>query len=549
MKSKLIALTGALAPALPLAGQEKPNIIFFLVDDYGWTDSEVAYGGEPCEHNQWYRTPNMLELARRGVVFSNAYACPVSTPTRTSIMSGMSSLNSHITNWTSMAKDEPSDAVGGTQGAVAFVQKDSDVFLRPQWNINGLSPEEGVEGTQAATPLVELLKRNGYFTIHIGKMHLASAGTPGSSPYNWGFITQVAGTNAGLPNSYQGEQNFGNTPERWNMAAVQDLTQYYGHDIFLTEALTQEALRALDYPVSKGQPFYLYMSQYATHTPVQKDRRFFKHYKDIGLDDGQAKFASMVEGVDKSLGDLLEYLDRKGITDNTVIIFMGDNGGNADAKGRGGERHTQNKPLREGKGSCYEGGIRVPMMFCYPGRTAPGSRVDTPVVPEDLFPTILEIAGVEPGETLQKVDGLSWLPMLCGSGQLPESRPIVFHYPHQWKVDYKPEVDFLSTVIVDGWKLVYVMMNAVEGVRVDPGLGKGAAPGIGESPLPGVRSGALELYNLKEDIGESTNVAGLHPEKVRELAKILSSRLREADASMPTVRSTGLPVPMPDELL
>lgn len=542
----LCAIAGSVLPALSLTAQDRPNIIFFLIDDYGWTDSEVAYG-ERCEHNLNFHTPNMLALASKGVVFSNAYACPVSTPTRTSIMSGMNAIHSHITNWTSMAKDEPSDAVGGANGAVLYEEKASDVFRRPEWNINGLSPVPGIAQTAEATPLVDLLKQNGYFTIHVGKAHLASAGTPGSSPLNWGFVTQVAGTNAGLPCSYQGNDNFGNTPEKWNMSAVQNMTEYYGHDIFLTEALTREALKTLDYPVSHGQPFYLYMSHYATHTPIQKDKRFFRRYKDMGMDDGEAKFASMVEGVDKSLGDIMNYLDEKGISDNTVIILMGDNGGNADAKGRGGERHTQNKPLREGKGSCYEGGIRVPMMFYYPGKTPAGVKISTPVVPEDLYPTILDVAKVKSYSTVQDVDGQSLLPMLTEGAKMP-SRPIFFHYPHQWKVEFKPEVDFLSTVILDDWKLVYVMSNAVPGVHVDPGLGKVSSPGIEKSRIKGVRCGALELYNLKDDIGESVNVAGKYPEKVKELATILSGRLRAWNASMPTIKATGESVPMPDEL-
>ena len=270
-KTALAAL--ALLSPILAGGAKRPNIIFFLVDDYGWPESSVAYGEEVYPRNRQFHTPNMERLAEKGVILTQAYACPVSTPTRTSLMSGMNAVHSHITNWTSMAKDEPSDAVGGKNGAAVYEELDTDVFRRPEWNINGLCPEgfTAPADVQVATPVVRLLRDAGYYTIHVGKAHWASAGTPGSSPYNWGFLVNIAGTNAGLPKSYLGTDNFGNKPELWNMAAVQNMTEYYGDDIFLTEALTREALKTLDYPVAHRQPFYLYMAHYATHTPVQKD--------------------------------------------------------------------------------------------------------------------------------------------------------------------------------------------------------------------------------------------------------------------------------------
>ena len=561
MKTRKYTAAGLalLAPALAASARQKPNIVFFLVDDYGWPESSVAYGEEVYPRNLQFHTPNMERLAEKGVILTQAYACPVSTPTRTSLMSGMNAAHSHITNWTSMARDEPSDAVGGKNGAAIYEELDTDIFRRPEWNINGLCPE-GVSApadVQIATPVVRLLRDAGYYTIHVGKAHWASAGTPGSSPYNMGFTVNIAGTNAGLPKSYLGTDNFGNTPELWNMSAVQNMTEYYGEEIFLTEALTREALKTLEYPIEHKQPFYLYLAHYATHTPIQKDDRFFREYKEMGLDNGQSKFSSMVAGVDKSLGDLMDYLEKKGIADNTIIIFMADNGGNADVKSKGGVPHTQCAPLREGKGSCYQGGIRVPMMVYIPGKTAAGTRINTPVVPEDLFPTLLELGGVRSYQTVQPVDGKSLVPLLTKGSRLaakaakkgeitdqksanafviPETvsgidpeRPIFFHYPHQWKVDYKPEVDFLSTVIVGDWKLVYVMINTVPGQRVADGV-------------------PLELYNIREDIGEKYNVAAQHPEIVAHLAKVLGDRLRSWNASMPIVRATGKPVPWPDEI-
>ena len=531
-------------------GGERPNIIFFLVDDMGWVDSSVPYDGNIYPNNLRFNTPNMERLARRGTIFSNAYACPVSTPTRTSLLSGMNAAHTGITNWTSPVKDTPSDATGGAVAMMApgsvGQQGGMDIYpegylTRPDWTLNGMSPVPGVDSTLYATPMVQLLKDAGYFTIHVGKGHWASAGTPGASPYNMGFVVNVAGNVAGMPRSYQGEDNYGNTPERWNYLAVQNMTEYYGTHTHLTEALTREALKTLDFPVENGIPFYLYMSHHGTHTPIQRDDRFVEKYLEAGMDEGQARYASMVEGIDKSLGDILNYLDDKGIADNTAIIFMTDNGGNSENVQKGGVPHTQNLPLREGKGSVYEGGIRVPLIVCWPGKVPAGAREDTPAIAEDLFPTILDIAGVsydEPGAIVQELDGQSLIPGItaggsvlkgaaegsagagAGSGaEVGAERALIFHYPHQWKPYRLDDIDYLSAVRKGDWKLVYRMREA-----------------------------RLELYNLREDIGETHDLAAENPQKCAELATILSDKLREWGSPMPFNPAEGKPVPFPDEL-
>ena len=523
-------------------GGERPNIIFFLVDDMGWVDSSVPYDGNIYPNNLRFNTPNMERLARRGTIFSNAYACPVSTPTRTSLLSGMNAAHTGITNWTSPVKDTPSDATGGAVAMMApgsvGQQGGMDIYpegylTRPDWTLNGLSPVPGVDSTVYATPMVQLLKDAGYFTIHVGKGHWASAGTPGASPYNMGFVVNVAGNVAGMPRSYQGEDNYGNTPERWNYLAVQNMTEYYGTHTHLTEALTREALKTLDFPVENGIPFYLYMSHHGTHTPIQRDDRFVEKYLEAGMDEGQARYASMVEGIDKSLGDILNYLDDKGIADNTAIIFMTDNGGNSENVQKGGVPHTQNLPLREGKGSVYEGGIRVPLIVCWPGKVPAGAREDTPAIAEDLFPTILDIAGVsydEPGAIVQELDGQSLIPGITAGGSVLKGaaeggsgsgaeRALIFHYPHQWKPYRLDDIDYLSAVRKGDWKLVYRMREA-----------------------------RLELYNLREDIGETHDLAAENPQKCAELAAILSDKLREWGSPMPFNPAEGKPVPFPDEL-
>lgn len=549
MKQKEILGLSLLLPLTACStSEQRPNIVFFLVDDMGWVDSSVAYGEEVYPNNMRFNTPNMQAFAESGVIMTNAYTCPVSTPTRTSLLTGMNAAHTGITNWTSTMRDKPSDATGGAIATMAGTWVDDDKELvRPDWNINGMSPVDGIPNTQYATPLPKLLQDAGYFTIHVGKAHWASAGTPGASPYNMGFTVNVAGNVAGMPRSYLSEDHYGNTPEKWNYLAVQNMTEYYDTGTHLTEALTREALKTLEYPIAHREPFYLYMAHYATHTPIQPDDRFVQKYRDAGMDEGQARYASMVEGVDKSLGDLIAYLKEKGVYDNTIIIFMTDNGGNSENKQKGGVLHTQNKPLREGKGSCYEGGVRVPLAFYWKGHIVPGTRVNTPVIAEDLFPTILEFAGVKNPQCVQQVDGKSLVRLITDgskrvataaangeittqkeanayvidetiSGISPE-RPLVFHYPHKWKQYDLVDIDYLSAVRKGDWKLVYRM-----------------------------RTGELEIYNLRTDIGEQNNVAAENPEKTAELAKELGNRLREWNAPMPKYRTTGKSIPMPDEI-
>ena len=155
---------------------------------------------------------------------------------------------------------------------------------RPNWNINGLSPIAGVTSTAFATPFPQLLKQSGYYTIHVGKAHWASYGTPGASPYNMGFIVNISGHSAGHPQSYLSEEHYGNLPYKAIIQAVPDLEEYYETGTFLTEALTLEAKKAMEYPIQKHQPFYLNMAQYAVHTPIMGDKRFLQKYLDNGLD-------------------------------------------------------------------------------------------------------------------------------------------------------------------------------------------------------------------------------------------------------------------------
>src|SRR5690606_1153990 len=189
-----------------------------------------------------------------------------------------------------------------------------------------------------------------------------------------------------------GMENFGNKEPYHYDKGVKGLEAYHGKDIFLSEALTLEAKRLIENATHLNSPFFLYMSHYAVHTPIMADKRFYQKYLDKGLDTVEARYASLLEGMDKSLGDLMDYVEEKDIADNTIFLFMSDNGGLALTPPRKGEDFQQNYPLRSGKGSLYEGGIREPMIAYWPGVTKAGTVCDQNIIIEDFFPTILELA-------------------------------------------------------------------------------------------------------------------------------------------------------------
>ncbi len=535
----------ALAAPLVSCGvkQERPNIVLFLIDDLGWLDTSVAFGEEVYPFNLRHDTPNLVNLASQGATMTSAYVCPVSTPTRTSIMSGMNAAHTRITNYTSVNKDWNPDATDTPSEQL------DDVVERTDWNINGITPSsEPLRRSVQITPYPQILKDNGYYTIHVGKGHWAPNGTPAANPLNMGFCVNVAGQVAGKPRSYYGEENYGNTGDKWNYFSVQNLAQYYGTTTHLTEALTLEAIKTLDYPIKNNIPFYLNFCHHAVHTPIHRDPRFFQKYVDRGMDEGQARFASMCEGMDKSLGDLIAYLKQRDVLDNTIIVFMSDNGGNSENLSKGGTRHTQNSPLREGKASCYEAGIRVPMVVYWKGKVAAGTRINTPVVAEDLYPTILEMAGITEFDSVRPIDGQSIVRLLTDGSKavrkamdrgeitnqkeandfeiaadisgIDPQREVLAHFPHQWKPYQLHDIDYMSSLRKGDWKIVYRH-----------------------------REQRLELYNIGEDITERNDLSQSHPEILKQLADALTAKLEGYDALLPTFRATGERVPMPNQLL
>jgi arylsulfatase A-like enzyme len=489
--------------ATAFAQKAKPNIIIFLVDDMGWQDTSVPFWNKVTPLNQQYHTPNMERLASVGMKFTNAYAHPVCTPTRVSLMTGMNVARHHVTNWTNIKMNTPTDY--------------PDSLLIPaRWNYNGLSPIKDVEKTVYATPLPQLLKEAGYFTVHCGKAHFAPNGLPASNPINIGFDVNIGGSAAGHPGSFLGEKKYRNN-ENDTSWAVKGLDQYAAKNMFLTEALTQEAIGTLKR--NREKPFFLYMAHYAVHLPFDKDDRYYKKYIDAGLSDTEARYAALVEGMDKSLGDIMNYLKEHDLDKNTFIFFMSDNGGLSLTPQRSGETHTQNLPLKQGKGSLYEGGIRVPMIVAGP-EVEKASVSDQPVIIEDFFPTVLELAAVKKFQSAQILDGKSFVPTLLRKNKTDPSKVLVWHYPNNWFNQNFHGTSWVSAVRKGPWKLIYFH-----------------------------KSGVLELYNLDEDISERDDLSKKIPEKTKEMAQLLTLELKKRNAHMPSVIKTNKPIPWPDELL
>lgn len=504
ISSSVLTLT-ALAAGYGDPPSKLPNIMIFLVDDLGWQDTSVNFAAERAEVNSHFRTPNLERLAAEGMKFTNAYACSVCSPTRVSFMTGMNAARHRVTDWTLHADGRH--------------ERRHPSLELPRWNYAGLSNDPNVPDSVYASTLAEILHNEGYRTIHVGKAHLGAKDTPGANPLNLGFEVNIAGHAAGAPGSFYGTHRFASSlrqgqsfaPSIWD---VPGLEEYHDQDINLTEVLTLEAIKEVDKSIEEGRPFFMHLSHYTVHTPIMPDPRFIDNYS--GMDPREAAYASMVEAMDKSMGDMLDHLDRKGLTDNTFVIFLSDNGG-LSVHARGGTPNTHNAPLASGKGSALEGGTRIPMLVRWPGETKPGSVCRVPTIIEDCFPSLLDVAGVIlPNDIPQKVDGISFVPLLRGGE--PDNlgdRLLVWHYPNWWGPS-GPGIGAYSSARKGPWKLIYYHADC-----------------------------SYALYNLDEDIGEANNLVESMPEKSRELAKELAAYLRSVDAQMPTDRDSGEAVPLP----
>ena len=501
----LVVSVAVAAPATAGA-QQRPNIILFMVDDMGWQDTSVPFWTQRTPLNDTYETPNMERLASEGMLFSQAYAAPISSPSRCSLMTGANAARHRVTNWT-LQRDETTDL-------------DDAEVATPDWNRNGISQVPGIGHTFVARSFVDILRANGYHTIHVGKAHWGAFDTPGERPEHFGFEVNIAGHAAGGPATYLSEQNYGHDAngKPTSPMHIPGLQKYWQTGTFLTEALTQECLAALDKAKQYAQPFYLYMSHYAVHIPIDRDMRYYPKYRDKGLSEKEAAYASLVEGMDHSLGEILDWLDRNDEARRTIVIFMSDNGGYATGSYyRDEPLYTQNAPLRSGKGSLLEGGIREPMMVRWPGVVEPGSRCDRYVMIEDFYPTLLEMGGVRQYKVPQQVDGRSFMPLLRQTGDPSRGRALIWNYPNVWG-NTGPGISLNCAIRLGSWKLIY-----------------------------NYKTGEKELYNVDQDISEEHNLAAEHPEKVRQLSRRLGRELRRMNAQRPTFKATGKPCPWPDE--
>ncbi len=509
---------------------ERPNIIFFLVDDMGWQDTSVPFWNKTTPFNQHFRTPNMERLAKQGRRFTQAYACAVCSPTRTSIMTGQNAARHRVTNWTLYQDRETSG-------------KTPRLLPPRSWKKQGLQP-----GNAPTLPQV-LRDQLGYRTIHAGKAHWGAYDTQGSDPLTLGFDVNIAGHAAGGPGHYHGEKNYGNTKAggRTRPWGIPGLESYHGSDIHLTEVLTLEAKKAISDSVADKKSFYLYMAHYAVHAPIQPHETHMSNYQgkkypgtQISIPENEARYASMVEGMDASLGDLIHHVESLGVADNTLIVFGSDNGTlSLHARGnspRNTGRDTHSWPLREGKGSAYEGGTRVPLIVSW-ARLDTGSKVqsslpipiysisETEVIVEDLFPSIIRgESGKSYRSETSVIDGVDFTEALLGepeSHSLLNDRVLVFHYPHQWtgqpKGGYQPH----SAIRQGDWKAIYFYENQ-----------------------------DWELYHLSQDIGESLDLSQSYPGVLNRLAGTLKQKLMDRGADWPVSRETDqdFPLVLPEEL-
>ena len=433
---------------------ERPNIVFILADDLGWKD--VAFMG-----SRYYETPNIDRLAGEGIIFTQAYTNgPNCAPTRASLMSGQYTPRHGVYT------------VGSSQRGASERRR-----LIPVENKTTLD-------SQVVT-LAEALKPAGYVSASMGKWHLGN--DPELGPIGQGFDVNVGGYEAGHPNSYF-------SPYRNPTLDDGPPGEY------LTDRLTDEAIKFMS--DHRDRPFFLYLPHYAVHTPLQAKEAMIKKYKSKAPSNGQgnAKYAAMIESLDRGVGRIMGALDDLGLAPNTVVVFYSDNGGVRNI--------TSMQPLRGGKGMLYEGGIRVPLVVRWPSRIQAGTTCDEPVIGVDFYPTILEIAGVRDPRG-QVLDGRTLAGLLTG-GTWGSPRALYWHFP------------------------AYLQGRA-EGAR-DPHFRTRPAGAVRYGPwklIEYFEDGTLELYHLEDDIGETHNRATEVPQTRQELHKMMRRWRDEVRAPVP----------------
>lgn len=445
-----------------------PNVLLVLADDLGWTDL-ASYGSDLHE------TPHLDRLAREGVRFTQAYApSPVCTPSRASLLTGLAPARLRMTVWSEGALSPPT-----------------------RHRLREAPSHPNLPHTH--TTVATRLQGAGYLTALVGKWHLGNAD---HAPETHGFDVNIGGTHWGAPQSffwpYRGRGRFG---AEFRYVPHLDFGQ---PGEYLTDRLTDEALRVIDHAARSRQPFFLLLAHHAPHTPIEAKEPDIAHFQARlrpGLIHRNPVYAAMIRSLDDSVGRLLAGLETRGLHTNTVVLFASDNGGYLGTDRRQSIPVTTNAPLRSGKGTLYEGGLRVPLLVRWPGVTPPGSTCRQPVLLTDLAPTLATLAGL-PAPTDPPADGLDLSPLLRNPSRTLRRETLFFHYPHYY---HAPPSAPASALRSGPWKLI----EHLEDQR-------------------------LELYHLDDDPSETRDLAADHPATVSDLRQRLHAWRASVGAAMPS---------------
>lgn len=461
--------------------EARPNVIFILIDDMGYSDLG-------CYGSTFYESPNIDRLASEGLRFTDAYAsCPVSSPTRSSVMTGKYPVRTGITDW-----------IPGRQASNSGSPADKLIAL--PFTLD-LALEE--------VTMAEVLRQNGYRTMISGKWHLGQ--TEKYWPENQGFDVNKGGFSKGSPVRNKDANGYFSP---YGNPRLEDGPE----GEYLTDRQTDEAIRFIE--ESSDKPFFVYLSFYTVHNPMQAKEEDIKKFTEkaasLGLQDKEAftrdrpwiretmsnnykeriiqsypVYAAMIWSLDENIGKLTDKLRELDLYDNTIIIFTSDNGGLSTSEGS----PTCNAPLRAGKGWLYEGGIRVPLIIRYPGKSKPGSEVSVPVSSIDYFPTIISMTGSD--YMTDDIDGIDIWPLV--TGEQSDDRPLFWHYPHYSNQGVEPG----SAVRLGKYKLIDNFQNE-----------------------------RLELYDLEKDLSETNDISFSNPDKTKELYNMLSAWREKNGAKM-----------------
>jgi arylsulfatase A len=447
---RTLVLLAILLAARAAVAAPGPNVVLILIDDLGWADLG-------CQGSKFYETPHIDRLAASGMRLTHGYsACTVCSPTRAALLTGMYPARLHVTDW-----------IEGHKRPFAKLQV-------PDWTMH--LPHE-------TFTIAEAFKANGYATCHIGKWHL---GGEAYWPKSHGFDINIGGNHRGQPPSYF----FPYEREAIKLPGLSDGKE----GEYLTDRLTDEAIAFVT--ANKDRPFFLYLPHYTVHTPLQAKAEIVDKYraKAERLPDQphtSAVYAAMIESLDTGVGRLLAALDELKLRENTIVIFTSDNGGLLSS--------TSNPPLRAGKGSAYEGGVRVPLIVSHPPAIAAGSTSDVPSMSIDLFPTLANLCGLAK-EKSNRWDGVDLSPVLRQTGTI-ERDALHWHYPHYHPGGATP----YGAIRAGGYRLV-----------------------------EHYESGKVELYHLEDDVGESNDIAATHATLRDDLLAQLRAWRKDVGAQMPS---------------